>query len=128
TRSVSALATEAARPAASMAAATAAPLSAVFNRLISSLLSWCVGPVRPAFSDASDPAPIDDEVLGRAHAAVVGCQEQHHAGDVRRGEAVRQALPLRDLALALGRQPQLDLALGHHPARQDAVDANALGP
>src|SRR5690349_12919242 len=119
---------EAARPAASMAAATAALLNTVFNRLIMVLLFWCSGPVGPAFSDASDPAAIDDEVLGRAHAAVVGGEEQHHARNVGRGEPVGQALPVRDLALALRRQPELDLAFRHHPAWQDAVDADALRP
>src|SRR5215212_3195106 len=57
----------------------------------------------------SNPTAIHDIVLRRAHAAVVGGKEQHHARNIRRIEFFLQALPLGNLAFASLVQPQLHL-------------------
>src|SRR5262245_51701413 len=60
---------------------------------------------------ASDPAAVDDVALAGAGRAVVGGEEQHHAGDVRGQELALEALAPHELLLALRRQPERHLAL-----------------
>src|SRR6476469_2965814 len=74
----------------------------------------------------SDAAGIDHEVLPGTHGAVVGGEEQHHGRYVVRHEEPRQTLGALDFGLACIVDPQIDLALGHHPARRDRVDADAV--
>ena len=74
----------------------------------------------------SDPPTVHDEALLGTHAAVVGGQPQRHTRHVGPVEPARQRLALGDLPLAVGCEPQPDLAFGHDPARCDAVDAYAL--
>nr|GEU28270.1 hypothetical protein [Tanacetum cinerariifolium] len=74
-----------------------------------------------------DPSSVDDVFLRRAHGAVVGGQEQHHRRDILRQQFMGQALIALDVFLARVVEPQVDLALGHHPPRRDGVDADAVG-
>ena len=48
-----------------------------------------------------EPAGVDDEILRRAHGAVVGGEEEHHAGDGVGLNAVGQALALGDDVFAV---------------------------
>src|SRR3954449_7472691 len=75
----------------------------------------------------SHPAAVDDPHLRGAGAAVVGGEPEDHAGDVGRVELLRQALVTLDGGLGLGRHPVRELALGHDPAGDHAVDADAVG-
>ena len=61
------------------------------------------------------PPRIHDVILRATHAAIIRSQEQNHPGDVRRIEASGQTLALIDQSFALGRDPKLELALGHDP-------------
>src|SRR5262249_61187205 len=75
----------------------------------------------------SDPAAVDDVALARTRRAVVGGEEEHDARDVLREELALQTLAPDPLLLALGREPELDLALGHDPAGHDRVHADVHG-
>src|SRR5690348_774441 len=75
-----------------------------------------------------DPAAIDDEVLRAAHPAVVRRQEQRHARDIGGIEPPLETLALVDLAFTLRRHPEAQLAFGHDPTGNHAVDSDVLGP
>src|SRR5689334_6869393 len=113
-------------------AGTASAATSASRRLILSVMSspplLAAGLRRARFDPSATlhPPAVDDEVLRRAHPAVVGRQKQHHARDVRRVESIPQALALMDLPLALRAQPQLDLPIGHDPTGQHAIDPDLL--
>src|SRR5690606_38491560 len=73
------------------------------------------------------PPAVDDEALCRAHAAVVGGEEQHHRGDVVRLEPALQALAAVDFLRGRLVDPVAQLPRGHDPARHDGVDADVVG-
>src|SRR5882724_76944 len=79
-------------------------------------------------STRSDPAAVDDVALARARRAVVGGEEEHDSRDVFWEELALQALAPEQLLLALGSQPEFDLALGHDPSGYDRVDADVHRP
>ena len=54
-------------------------------------------------------------------------EPQRHARDVGRMKLLLEALRLHQPGLGLGRQPELDLALGHDPARRDRVQPDPVG-
>src|SRR5215212_6239334 len=104
-----------------MAGAASASPSAVrrliFIVMVVSLVSLCFD---------LNPATIDNVVLRCAHAAVIGRKEKHHAGNIGGIELLLQALPLGDLAFALGVEPELHLPFSHNPSGKHTIDPNVF--
>src|SRR6478752_4136700 len=80
----------------------------------------------PAWSD-SDPAAVDDVVLGCAGGSLFRSEEDSELRDLVRHELALQALSLHQLDLALGRHPFIELALSHDPSRRYRVHADIVG-
>src|SRR3954452_9762059 len=76
---------------------------------------------------ASDPAAIDDVVLGCTGGSLVGSEEDGELRDLVRHELALQALSLHQLDLAHWRHPFIELALGHDPSRRYRVHADVVG-
>ena len=55
-------------------------------------------------------------------------EEYRKAGNVFRIELPLQALPVHQLFFALRREPEIDLALRHDPARRNRIHADIVGP
>src|SRR3712207_621939 len=75
----------------------------------------------------SEPATVHHPSLCRAHAGVVRGEPEDQPRDVGRVDALGQALTTPDVLLGVRGDPVPQLALGHDPAGDDAVDPDALG-
>src|SRR3954453_6744235 len=84
-------------------------------------------PMHDLVWSASDPAAVDDVVLGCAGGSLVGSDEDGELRDLVRHELALQALSLHELDLALWRHPFIELALGHDPSRRYRVHADVVG-